>query len=463
IMIGCEIDFDNNPHGTYFGGQVMTGKVTLKFPKTKLVKAIALHVSGYAETRWCERVTTNRRRRRRTFYGREDYLSSKTFLVGSNLSSQVQIEAGIHVYNFSCQIPVECPSSFEGLHGRVRYMANLTLLRPWKFDQNYTRCFTVLKVMDLNFDSPLLRVPAHSETSKTYCCWPCRSDPLSMQLTVSQTGFVPGQSVPLSVLVTNESHIPVEQLLVSLVMLVTYHSRPPSMPNSTSERLVVNTMRPGDSVLRNCKKLFNYELKVPATPPTCFNLCRIIQIAYQVEVEAVVKGCHQNEVVSVPVTVGTVPLVQQHVPIHPRGPGVGLGLGQEQGQGLVNQPLNVHGLNAGIEATAPPIDSSTPWAVDATIPPPNYQEAVHMRSTAAAVAAAAAAAAENEGDSDAEPEPIPPNTLSLDGSGYKPLYPVFDIPSPSAPAPTDYTQNYMAERAFVNPALDVGKDKGTWL
>lgn len=62
-----------------------------------------------------------------------------------------------------------------------------------------------------------------------------------------------------------------------------------------------------------------------------------------------------------------------------------------------------------------------------------------------------------------DPEPVAPNTLSLDGSAYKPLYPVFDIPSPSAPPPTDYTQNYMAERAFVNPALDLDKDKGTWL
>ncbi|KAH8250411.1 arrestin domain-containing protein 3 [Drosophila bipectinata] len=436
MVVTCEIEFDNNPHGTYFGGQVMTGRVTIKSDKMKLVKAITLHVTGNAETRWTERVTRQGRRRRRSFYGREDYISSKTFLVGSNLSTQVPIEAGIHVYNFTCQIPTECPSSFEGMHGRVRYMANVTLVRPWKFDQSYTRCFTVLKVMDLNFNGPLLRVPAHSETSKTYCCWPCRSDPLSLQLTVPQTGFVPGQSIPLSVLVTNESHIPVEQLVVTLVMLVTYHTKPPSMPNSTSERVVVNTLK-GDPVQRNCKKLYSYEIKVPATPPTCFNVCGIIQIAYQVEVEAQVKGCHQNELVSVPVTVGTIPLTQ-HVPIQPRG--------------LLNQPLDVQGLDSGYTATAPPIDGASPWAVDESIPPPNYQEAIHMGSTAPKAPE----------DCD-DPEPVPPNTLSLDGSAYKPLYPVFDIPSPSAPPPTDYTQNYMAERAFVNPALDLDKDKGTWL
>ncbi|EDV48173.1 arrestin domain-containing protein 17 [Drosophila erecta] len=435
MAVTCEIDFDNNPHGTYFGGQVLTGRVTLKLDKMKLVKAITLNITGYAETRWIERVTRNRRRRRRTFYGREDYIASKTFLVGSNLSSQVSIEAGIHTYNFVCLIPTECPSSFEGAHGRVRYMANVTLVRPWKFDQSYTRCFTVLKVMDLNFDSPLLRVPAHSETSKTYCCWPCRSDPLALQLTVPQTGFVPGQNVPLSVLVTNDSHIPVEQLLISFVMLVTYHSKPPSLPNTTSERLVVNTFK-GDAVQRNCKKLFSYEIRVPATPPTCFNLCGIIQIAYQVELEAKVKGCHNNEVVSIPVTIGSVPL-SQHAPIQPRG--------------LLLQ-LDVNAVTVPQVATAPAANSASPWAVDESIPPPNYQEALHMRSPAAI-----------KSDDLDDPEPVPPNTLSLDGGAYKPLYPVFDIPSPSAPPPTDYTQNYMAERAFVNPAMDVDKDKGTWL
>lgn len=155
------------------------------FPST----AVTLNITGYAETRWSERVTANRRRRRRTFYGREDYIASKTFLVGSNLSSkyessrgkerflmllmvsstaQVPIEAGIHTYNFTCQIPTECPSSFEGTNGRVRYMTNVTLVRPWKFDQSYTRCFTVLKVMDLNFDSPLLRVCLARQFTEIY-------------------------------------------------------------------------------------------------------------------------------------------------------------------------------------------------------------------------------------------------------------------------------------------------------
>jgi len=68
------------------------------------------------------------------------------------------IQAGVHNYNFACQLPYQCPSSFEGRHGCIRYIVKVLLIRPWKYDQAYTKGFTVLKMLDLNFDTPQLRV-----------------------------------------------------------------------------------------------------------------------------------------------------------------------------------------------------------------------------------------------------------------------------------------------------------------
>ncbi|KAH8420802.1 hypothetical protein KR222_005403 [Zaprionus bogoriensis] len=445
MAITCVIEFDNNPHGTFFAGQVMTGKVTLKLDKQKLVKAVTLNINGFAETQWRENRGAGKSRSRDTFRGHEDYIASQTFLAGSKQSSksentcgkvlpnvimfsaEVTLEPGIHVYTFACQIPVTCPSSIEGQFGRVRYMAKVSLLRPWKFDQSYTRCFTVLKLMDLNYDSPLLRVPSQSETQKSYCCWPCESEPLQLQLTLAQTGFVPGQAIPVGILVTNDSHIRVEEIQISLAMLVTYHATHMSRASSKSERFVVTKLI-GDPVPNHCKKQFDYLLRVPATPPTCFNLCRIIQIAYRVEVEARVKGCHKNEVVNVPLTVGSVPL-SEHLHMHPR-----------LLAGEVNQALDVTELAyPAVIGSAPPADTETPWAVDATIQPPNYEEAVHMRT--------------HPGDSttDLVEDAAAAHTISLDGSAFSPLYPIFDIPSPSAP------EDYAAQNN------NTGTAKGTWL
>lgn len=38
MVLTCVIEFDQNPHGTYFAGQVITGKVTLKTDKIRQVK-----------------------------------------------------------------------------------------------------------------------------------------------------------------------------------------------------------------------------------------------------------------------------------------------------------------------------------------------------------------------------------------------------------------------------------------
>ncbi|XP_017856116.1 PREDICTED: arrestin domain-containing protein 2-like [Drosophila arizonae] len=428
--ITCIINFDNNPHGTYFAGQVVSGQITLKLDKIKLVKALTLTISGFAETEWTESTGTGKDETTDTYRGREDYIASQTYLAGSSQSTQVSIEPGVHVYNFSCQIPPTCPSSIEGLYGRVRYMIKVAMVKPWKFDQSYTRCFTVLKIMDLNYDSPLLRMPTQMETQKVYCCWPCTSAPMQLQMTLPQTGYVSGQIIPVGMLVTNDSHIAVEALQVNLAMMVTYHATHMSRTHSRNERLLVTKLM-GDPVPHHCKKQFTYYLRVPATAPTCFNLCKIIQIAYQVEVEARVKGCHRNQAISIPITLGSVPLLE-HPPMQPQPRDL---------DGLPPQELDAKALGHSAvvpQASAPPAEFNAPWAIDGSIPPPNYEEAIHMRT-------------QPDGANNIQAT-APPNTLSLDEHGFAPLYPIFNIPSPTGPSDPKGPPN-----------TDVNANKGTWL
>lgn len=50
---------------------------------------------------------------------------------------------------------------------------------------------------------------------------------------------------------------------------------------------------------------------------------------------------------------------------------------------------------------------------------------------------------------------LPPNTLSLDEHGFAPLYPIFNIPSPTAPSDN-------ADQKGI-PNADMNANKGTWL
>ena len=68
--------------------------------------------------------------------------------------------SGRQIYPFEFTLPEELPSSFEGAHGYVRYFCKVTVERPWKFDQNVKKGFSVLSQLDLNREAAV-RVSQH--------------------------------------------------------------------------------------------------------------------------------------------------------------------------------------------------------------------------------------------------------------------------------------------------------------
>lgn len=60
------------------------------------------------------------------------------------------LKPGLHTFHFSFVLPLEIPSSFEGEHGHVRYIAKGTIDRSWSFNDHTKRAFTVIGLLDLN-------------------------------------------------------------------------------------------------------------------------------------------------------------------------------------------------------------------------------------------------------------------------------------------------------------------------
>ncbi|XP_061393222.1 arrestin domain-containing protein 17-like [Musca vetustissima] len=410
MVVTCDIQFENNPQGCFFAGQVLSGKIILSADKIKQVKAVVLKIKGFAHTSWSEKDSKDKH----TYYrGHIDYINSITQLLSQSSSdTPVIIEPGVHSFSFACHIPTTCPSSFEGNKGHIRYLIQVDLVRPWKFDQSYTRGFTVLKVMDLNYDTPLLKMPVNNQMSKVFCCGPMKTDPLQIEIHLPQSGYVPGQLIPISIVSTNDTKVPINEICVRLVMMVCLYSQTPTK-KAVNEYITVSKLK-GDSVPILCKKQFNYLLPVPATPPTCFNLCQIIQVAYRIEVEAKMKGIfYPTQVIHIPVTIGNVPLIN---------------VIQQQPMAATNGRTFTDGENADV-VDGP---SRQPWAVNDNIPCPSFEEAVHM----------------------------PQGKLSEIGTSdygdktFTPKYPVFNIPSPSI---TDGQDN-----AFMPPTV-TDPNKSTWL
>jgi hypothetical protein len=61
-----------------------------------------------------------------------------------------EMNQGRHQYPFSFTLPNEIPSSFEGIHGYVRYTIRAVFQRRRKWNHECKMAFTVNSIMDLN-------------------------------------------------------------------------------------------------------------------------------------------------------------------------------------------------------------------------------------------------------------------------------------------------------------------------
>lgn len=322
---------------------------------------------------WTERESRGSGKDRRTvqihYVGRDDYLSSTTYLVGAEHSGEIEILPGIHTYNFSCVLPHQIPTSFEGRIGHIRYTIMVALERPWKFNNTFKVAFTVLKPYDLNYDSPVLRMPSQMEINKTFCCWPCSSGPMVLTASIPQTGYVPGQAVNIRVDIRNLSSIRIDEIRFILMKIVNYHSQQPRS-KCREEIIEVAEARNIKGVNKNESIDIEQQLVIPSVPPTNVLFCRVIKIQYELVVKGSVRGMHRDPFIRLPITIGTVPLVSNYnIPPQAVGPGVMASHGE-----FVN-PITEINSNIGF------INPSAPNASPNELPVANVIQPYHQQNS----------------------------------------------------------------------------------
>lgn len=68
----------------------------------------------------------------------------------SILGDTSMLNAGHMEFPFSFTPPRNSPSSFESSLGHVRYLCKATIHRPWAFNVNAKKAFTMVSALDLN-------------------------------------------------------------------------------------------------------------------------------------------------------------------------------------------------------------------------------------------------------------------------------------------------------------------------
>lgn len=231
--------------------------------------------------------------------------------------SQIELSAGFHKFNFSCVLPPQLPTSFESKYGYIRYQIKVEMERPWKFDLKFCFAFTVIKVLDLNYESPALRNKLKNELTKTFF-FGLSSKALYVSAEIPVSGFVSGQTIPISININNDSSVEVDETKISLKKIIHYNSQTPR--RKTKERVESAAEIRHAGVPAKSKGNIEVQLSLPPVPPTNIAFCQVIQVNYEIHVVAKVGGIHRSPVIRLPLTIGTVPLMSQQYMSLPPAP-----------------------------------------------------------------------------------------------------------------------------------------------
>lgn len=127
-----------------------------------------------------------------------------------------------------------------------------------------------------------------------------------------QTGYVPGQMILVSSRIRNNASVDVKKLLITLNLRATYTSDSPCM-RTVSEKLVLVKKYCG-TVPRHSERDYAEVIRVPATPPTCDHLSKVVRISYEICVVAIMSHFMRNPKAVIPITIGNVPLITPTAP-----------------------------------------------------------------------------------------------------------------------------------------------------
>lgn len=80
MTIDIGIDFENNPSGIFYAGQLLSGTVRLTLGEGKKVRGVYICIEGKAYCKWSE----GSGKTKDHYVGEEEYLKEITYLLGSS-------------------------------------------------------------------------------------------------------------------------------------------------------------------------------------------------------------------------------------------------------------------------------------------------------------------------------------------------------------------------------------------
>ncbi|EAT44770.1 AAEL003869-PA [Aedes aegypti] len=312
--VNCDIRFDNNPNGIFKAGEAASGSISLTLTQPKKVRGICLFITGFAETFWEDKVPhgPKNKKTKAQFKGREDFIAQKSYVVGSETGSPLDLATGTTHYYFRFNIPPSAPTSMEGKYGHVRYLVKVALERPWKYDHNFQLPFTVLAKTDFDENSANMKKPIKMEDQLRFYCWICKSAPLMVKATVPKSLYTPGESLEVLLEVHNLSKEDVSEIIVKFQKVVKFLSQVQVIDSTQlyAENKLIKyetiEMQRTSAVARQTNANFEKHFLVGPITPTEDRQSKILKIGYEIDVLVKPKLSPQRMHLTIPIVIGSV-------------------------------------------------------------------------------------------------------------------------------------------------------------
>jgi len=243
------------------------------------------------------------------FEGIEIYLNSRSYMFGQSGGPTFEMPAGVHRYEFTCQLPPHIPYTVGLQHAEIGYYVEAVLDIPWKFDKESKIPLTIIPYVDLNFYQHL-RIPQNFEMYKNTCSLFCETGRVQMTIHVPYTGFAIGQKVPVKFSYINKSNVDVLRTKMTLKRIITYNAQTPHPKTKIKKEnmffAITDGCKNGETV--SFDSIFEIPIVMLCTND---NVCRVASIAYVMKIEAVFGGLRSNLKTVFPVIIGTNPIREE--------------------------------------------------------------------------------------------------------------------------------------------------------
>ncbi|KRF84617.1 arrestin domain-containing protein 3 [Drosophila virilis] len=180
----------------------------------------------------------------------------------------------------------------------------IPFLSPYRFRWDAPRRVWENMTYNLNLH-PEMSMPIEHVAIRRLCCWPFRSGPIKLHLTIPFSGYAAGQTINYKVHIDNMSNRDVRGFSMTLIQIYEFTIR--------RERRIVSSYFRGEFeseiVPPTHKRMARGHYLIPSLPPSS-RAKLIIKVSYMIRLTVLISGWHMKWNIDVPITIGTIPLTK---------------------------------------------------------------------------------------------------------------------------------------------------------